>query len=197
MSDKLAEAAAPPKSKKMLLIVGVAVLVLALGGGGSYVFISKQRAAAMEADEEEPVAKVESKDAPTYLPLDNMVVNLADPGGDKVAQIGITLELADAHATDKVKQYLPTIRSSLLLLVSQKTSEELLKREGKEKLATEILREASRPFGGVEEEPADEAEKTEETSTKKAKVKAKAPKKKKAHEAPLVQRVLFSSFIVQ
>ena len=196
MSDKPAEAAAPPKRKKMLLIVGVAVLVLALGGGGAWVYIGKQRAAAMEAEEEEAPVKAESKEAPTYLPLDNMVVNLADPGGDKVAQIGITLQLSDAHATDKVKQFLPTIRSGILLLVSQKTSEELLKREGKEKLAADILREAKRPFGAVEEEVADEVEKKEETGAKKPK-KAKAAKKTKAHEAPPVQRVLFSSFIIQ
>ena len=201
MSDKPAgTAAGPPKSKKLLMVVGIAVLIVALAAGGAWFYVSKQRAAAMDADEEETVTKVESKDAPTYLPLDNMVVNLADPGGEKVAQIGITFELSDAHATEKVKQYLPTIRSGILLLVSQRTSEELLQRQGKEKLAADILKEAARPFGGVEEELVDEVEKKEEAGAKKAKIKAKTAKtakKNKGHEAPPVQRVLFSSFIVQ
>ncbi len=193
MSDKPAEpSAAPPKSKKLLLIVGVALLILALGGGGAWYYVMKQRAAA-EADDEEPVAKHESKDPPTYLPLDNMVVNLADPGGERVAQIGITLELTDAHATEKVKQYLPSIRSGVLLLVSQRTSEELLRREGKEKLAADILRETARPFGGVGEPQVEE----EETASSSKKAKAKPKKKAAAHVEPPVRRVLFSSFIVQ
>ena len=194
MSDKAAEPTAPPpKSKKLLLIAGVAVLILALAGAGAWFYISKQRAA-MDADEEETVAKVEQKGPPTYLALDNMVVNLADPGGEKVAQVGITLELADSKATERVKQFLPTIRSSVLLLVSQRTSEELLQREGKEKLAADILLEASRPFGGGAKEQAAEPAAKENAASKKAKVKAK---KDKGHDEQPVQRVLFSSFIVQ
>jgi flagellar FliL protein len=199
LSDKPADKATkPPRSKKLLLVVAILLVIVALGAGGAWFYVSKQRAAALDGEEEEaPVAKVESKEAPTYLPLDNMVVNLADPGGEKVAQIGITLELSDAHATDKVKQYLPTIRSGILLLVSQKTSEELLQREGKEKLAADILKEAARPFGGAEEEVTDGVEKKDEPATKKAKSKPKVAKKNKSHDAPPVQRVLFSSFIVQ
>ena len=205
MSDKPAEKTAAPskskgKGKKLLVIVGMVILVLALAGGGAVFYINKQRAAALEADLGEPVTKVESKDPPTYLPLDNMVVNLADPGGEKVAQIGITLELTDAHATEKVKQFMPTIRSGILLLVSQRTSEELLQRAGKEKLATDILREALRPFGGAGEEPppdgVDNQGKTGAT-TPKAKGETTAAKKNKAPGDLPIQRVLFSSFIVQ
>ena len=152
MSTKPAEAAAaPPKSKKLLLIVVALVLVVVLAGIGAFVYVSKQRAAAAFDDQEQPQAAVHKAPAgpPVYLPLDNMVVNLADPGGERVAQVGVTFELRDAAAAETVKQYLPTIRSGVLLLVSQKTSEELLQREGKEKLATDILREAARPFGGA------------------------------------------------
>lgn len=190
MSDKPAEAEGEKpkgKSKKMLIII-VAVVVLVLGGGGGYFYISKQRAAAEEGEDAAP-AKAVAKDAhkapPTYLPLDNMVVNLADPGGERVAQVGITLELIDAKATDQVKAYLPTIRSGVLMLISQRTAEELLKAEGKEKLAKDIVREASLPFGGGDEEPEDEA------PAKKKKKKKVAPP-----EYPVVG-VLFSSFIVQ
>jgi flagellar FliL protein len=195
VADKPADVAAPPKSKKLLLIVGVLVVVLALAGGGAWFFISKQRAAAAGDEGEQEVAAAHAADAagpPTYLPLDNMVVNLADPGGEKVAQIGITLELFDAKAVDKVKQYLPTIRSSILLLVSQRTAEELLQREGKEKLAAAILKETAKPFGGGE----DEAEPVADAPATGAR-KAKVAKKAKAHAQMPVTGVLFSSFIVQ
>lgn len=183
-----ADAAKPPaKSKKMLIIILAAVLVLVLGGGGAFFFISKKNAAAEEGGEEaapppKAAAHAAPKTPPVYLPMDSMVVNLADPGGERVAQIGITLEVIDAKASDSVKAYLPTIRSSVLMLISQRTAEELLKSEGKEKLVEDILKAASVPFGGGEEE--------EETTSKK--------KKKKVVQVEYpVTGVLFSSFIVQ
>jgi flagellar FliL protein len=181
---------APAKSKKMLFIIIGAVLLL--GGGGAFFVISKQRAAAAENGEEHAPAKVAHsapKTPPVYLPLDNMVVNLADPGGEKVAQVGITLEVLDSHASDSVKAYLPTIRSGVLMLIAQRTSEELLTQEGKEKLAKDILREASIPFGGGDEEHEGEGE--------AAPSKKKKPAKKVVHVEYPVVGVLFSSFIVQ
>jgi flagellar protein FliL len=186
--DAAEVAKAPPKSKKLLIIGVLVVVILAVAGVGGWLYVSKQHAA--EEDGEEEVAHTEVKGPPTYLPLDNMVVNLADPGGEKVAQVGITLELLDTPATDKVKPYLPTIRSGVLLLISQRTAEELLQREGKEKLAADILAEASRPFGGGQVAHAADAPK------EKAKARKKADKKKDSDENP-VRGVLFSSFIVQ
>lgn len=176
-----------PVSKKLLLIGGVGVLVLALAGGGAWFFLSKKNSGDKDV---EAVVHVAPKGPPTYLPLENMVVNLADPGGDKVAQVGVTLELADAKVVEKVKMYLPTIRSGILLLISQRTAEELLLIEGKEKLAADILREAARPFGA-------------EDDGHGAKPKKDAPKSKKKgadkgvpDDSP-VRAVHFSSFIVQ
>ena len=185
-SDAGESAKAKPKSKKLLLIGGVAVLVLALVGGGAFFVLSKKNAADEEGEE---VVHVAPKGPPTYLALDNMVVNLADPGGEKVAQVGITLELADSKSPEKVKPYLPIIRSAVLLLVSQRTAEELLAIEGKEKLAADILLEAGKPFQAAHD-----------TAAKPKKDAAKT-KKKAAEKAPVddnpVRGVLFSSFIVQ
>jgi flagellar FliL protein len=102
-----------------------------------------------------------------------------------VAQVGVTLEVRDAKASDSVKVYLPAIRSEILMLISQRTAEQLLSKEGKEGLASAILKQASTPFGGHDEVAAQDAS---------------APKKK-SKTAPVVEYpvvgVLFSSFIVQ
>lgn len=173
----------PPKSKKMLILVVVGVLVLALAGVAAWIIISKQKAAELDEEEEEPVAAVvEHQGPPTYLPLDNMVVNLADPGGERVAQIGVTLELGAPTDTDRVKAYLPSIRSEILMLVSQRTAEELLKLEGKEQLATDIKEKASSHFGA------------HATGGKDKKDKKKGAKNATANP---IRGVLFSSFIVQ
>lgn len=188
-SDADTPVKAPPNSrKKRLLIGGVVFLVLALAGGGAWFFLGTKSAVEESADTPERVAP---KGPPTFLPLENMVVNLADPGGDKVAQIGITLELADSKGMDKVKMYLPSIRSGILLLISQRTAEELLQIEGKEKLAADILLEASRPFAD-----ADVASGTRKLAKDGAKVKKKSVVRGAGDEIP-VRAVLFSSFIVQ
>ena len=132
-------AAAPVKAKsKKLIVIGAVLALLVIVGAGAAWFPAS-RSHAEEDDGSAPPPKEVAKVAPTFLPLENMVVNLADPGGDRFAQIGITLEVSDAKTAEQIKQYLPSIRSGILLLVSQRTSEELLQREGKEKLATDIF----------------------------------------------------------
>lgn len=172
---------AAPKRKKMMLIGGIVFLILALVGGGAWFVLSKNKH--VDGDAEVTVQE-EPKGPPTFFPLESMVVNLADPGGEKVAQVGITLELADAKTSETIKMYLPSIRSSILLLISQRTSQELLQIEGKEKLAADIVREASQPFGL----PA------KSSSSSKSK---KKNNDKNATDSNPVRGVLFSSFIVQ
>ncbi len=189
-----AEGAKPPKSKKMMIIV-LAVVVLLVGGGAGAFFMLKPKAEIAEDGAPAPAAAhVKPGPPPTFLPMDSLVVNLSDAGGDRFAQIGITLEISDTHAADLVKAFMPAIRSGILMVVSQRTTQELLQREGKEKLARDIRREVSKPLGfEVEEDEAEaEAEAEEPPATKKSKAK---PKTAAVHNP--IERVLFSSFIVQ
>ena len=187
MSDKPEGegAEAPPKSKKMLIMIIAAVVVLALAGGGGWFFLNKGSG----EEEEEEVQQVEKKGPPQYMSLESMTANLADPGGEKMIQVVVTLELSDVKAPEKVKDYLPAIRADALMLLTQSTSEELLTKEGKERLADDIFAEASRHF--VDEDPR-EARKEEAAPKDKKKKK----KKKKKVDNPIVG-VFFSSFIIQ
>ena len=176
--------AKPAKSKKLLVIGGIVLLLLIVAGGGTAWFLSQRHGpedGEASATSKGPIA------APTFLPLENMVMNLADSGGDRFVQLGITLELADDKTAAEVKKYLPSVRSSVLVLVSQRTSTELLTVEGKEKLAIDIQREVARPLGfkvpaAGEVKPVKRPDDEEEA----------APRKPNP-----VRRVLFSSFIIQ
>jgi flagellar FliL protein len=92
-----------------------------------------------------------------YFPLDPIVINCADPVMNRVAEVGITLEIREAKSAVDIKNLLPSLRNSILITLSQKTSVELLSRHGKEKLASDILLEIGRVFGAtpgkVEERP--------------------------------------------
>ena len=178
---------APKKKSKKLLFIVIGVVVLALIGAAGALFILKKNTA--EDDEyadDEPAAHVakDPKTAPVFMPLENMVVNLADPGGTRFIQLGLTLQLQDAKTEADVKTYMPSIRSDILLLISQRTADEMLQVQGKAKLAKDIIAAVSQEMGYEMPEPA-----AAETG---------APKKKKPKAAPNpVQAVLFSSLIVQ
>ena len=176
----------------MLIIILGVVAVLVIGGGAAAWFLMSRSHAGDEEGDAAPAHKEAPKVAPTFLPLENMVVNLADPGGDRFAQVGITLELDDAKTAEQVKQYLPAIRSGILMLISQRTSSELLQREGKEKLATDILREVSRPLGFS---VPTERERARAAAADKEEDPEERPRRRV--ERNQVRRVLFSSFIIQ
>ena len=50
-------------------------------------------------------------------------------------------------SADQIKAYMPAISNAILMILANKTSKDLLNREGKEQLALEIMREAVRPMG--------------------------------------------------
>lgn len=172
----------------MLIIGGVLLLLLVAGGGAAW-FLSQRHG---PEDGEGAAAAAASKvplTAPTFLPLDNMVVNLADPGGDRFLQLGITLELADDKTAADLKKYLPSVRSGILVLASQRTSTELLTLAGKEKLAIDVQREVARPLG-FKMPAAGEVRPVRRPDEEEA--EPAAPRKPNP-----VRRVLFSSFIIQ
>lgn len=178
----------PAKSKKLIVIGAVVALLVIVAAALGLFLVNKQRHA---ADEDAQESKAAAVLVPTFLPMENMVVNLADTGGDRFAQIGITLELQDEKTATAVKQFMPSIRNGVLMLVSQRTAEELLRREGKEKLATDILAEVARPLGGksgsqrASDEHADGGD--DEMEERPRRRPSSSP----------VRRVLFSSFIIQ
>lgn len=169
-ADPSAEQGAPArKGVSKLLIIAVAAIVAAGAGAGGWYFMSQRAPAHAEA----PAAK--PKAPPTFLPLDSMVVNLADPSGDRMLQLGITLQLGDPKTAEQIKTYMPAIRNAVLLLASQRTSQELMQREGKAQLAAAITREVTLALGG------------QQPAQGHGSAKAEGP----------VQDVLFSSFIIQ
>ncbi|MDR7268834.1 flagellar FliL protein [Pelomonas saccharophila] len=192
-----AEAAAPKGggSKKLIIIIA-AVLVLVLVGGGAAVMLLKKKPPAEDGEDgaeatetaAKPKAHAKSDHPPTFVPLDPFTVNLADKDVDRFAQIGVTLQVEDPKFADQIKAYMPAIRSNVLMVLAHKTAAELLTKEGKEKLAKDIMRESVRPMGiELDDEEDDHA----------AADAPKKKKKKKAHVESPVTQVLFSNFIVQ
>lgn len=193
-----AEEAAPKGggSKKLIIILAAVLVLVLVGGGAAFMLLKKKPAAEGEegAEQAEPAApkavaaKPKSDKPPTFVPLDPFTVNLADKDVDRFAQIGVTLEVDDPKFAEQLKAYMPAIRSNILMVLSHKTATELLTREGKEKLARDIMRESVRPMG-IELDDEDEEEEADAPKKKK--------KKRRAAVVSPINQVLFSNFIVQ
>jgi len=194
------EGAVPAKAgkKKLVLVLALVLLLLAAGGGGLVFWLKAKAHAAQTAEEDdgaaEPTGKSASKRDPKVVPvfaaLDSFTVNLADREADRYAQVGISLELADTKAGERIKVFMPAIRNNILMVLSHKTSAQILSNEGKLVLAGEIQRATSRALGYEVEEP------VPVDVDKDANVPRKTKSRKPQPALPVVA-VHFSNFIVQ
>lgn len=206
--EAVAVDAVPKKGKKKLIVILAAVLLLALAGGGAAMVMMKKKAAAEAAAAEEDgegdasgttataeKRKHDPKNPPVFVPLEPFVVNLADKESDRYAQVGVTLEVDAPKFAEEMKAYMPAIRNGILMVLSHKTSGQLLSREGKLALAREIMREAALPMGI--ETGDDEAAEPEAEAADGDDEKPKKKKRKKASVDNPIKAVHFSNFIVQ
>lgn len=130
-----ADAAAPEKGSKKKLILIILIALVVLGGGGAAAFFmmgSKDKEGA-EAKVEEP------KGPPTFVVMDQFVVNLAEPDTTRYLQIGITYELTNPASAEEIKTFTPVIRSRILLVLSGKNVANLTSIEGKQQLMDELV----------------------------------------------------------
>ena len=200
MSNAAAAAEAPPAAKgkkKLIIIIAAAVLLLGGGGTAALLLMKKKHADEDAGDETAQVEKAKPKAAkhdpkavPTFVQLDPFTVNLADRETERYAQIALTLEVDDPSTGERIKSFMPAVRNNILMVLAHKTSEQMLEREGKSQLATEIRRETSRALG-VEVDDEDEEAADDSASKKKKK------KKRKPEVVLPVVAVHFSNFIVQ
>jgi flagellar FliL protein len=186
-----AEQASPPptpkKRSKLLIITGA--LLLALGGGGiAFYFLQPSDSAAGAVVPKPPV----------FLPLEAFTVNLASDGSAmQFMQAGITLKLSEKATADVIKDRLPEVRNSMLLVLSAKRASEILTVTGKQKLAGEVseaIRKAITP-------PAAAAAQTKAVAAAKGDASAsqaedKAGSASAPPPAPEIE-VLFTAFIIQ
>lgn len=131
-----ADTATPEKGSKKKLIVIIAIVLVLLAGGGAAAFFmmsGKHADEAAEAKVEEPVGP------PTFVVMDQFVVNLTDPDSTRYLQIGITYEVSNPMTAEEIKTFTPVIRSRILLVLSGKNVANLTSIEGKQQLMDELV----------------------------------------------------------
>jgi len=148
------------KKKKMIIIGGAALLLLIILGAAAF-FLLKKKPAAEEKHGEEPAAVHAPELNPSstigpMIEIKEFVVNIISEGERHYVKASLTIELvgsagaagggghgggdgAKDPATEEATQRMPQIRDSILLLISNKTYEELSDLQGKKQLKAELI----------------------------------------------------------
>ncbi|MBV9850307.1 MAG: flagellar basal body-associated FliL family protein [Armatimonadetes bacterium] len=141
MSDKKEPAKGAEKKKPPIIIIASVIAVVAILGGfvvGKQVSAKSKDGAAVKKVEPGPV-----------MPLDEFLVNLADPGGDHFLKVTVNLELdKDKGKTpESLKEQVAPIRDAVLTALCSKTRDEITPLAGRDKLKAEIKKNVNAALG--------------------------------------------------
>ena len=133
---------------KKLIVIGVGVLVLlGAGGGGAWWWMHRAEAAQpAEGEEKKPQAAIDPTDT-GVLSLDPFLVNLADKDSPRFLRatlrlvVGPKKQAAELNEDDVAKA---RIRSSVLELLTEQTSDKVVTPEGKAALRKTIVERSSK-----------------------------------------------------
>jgi flagellar FliL protein len=158
---------------KLLIIIAVALTLLGGGGGAAaYFMLGKNKHDVAQNDEEDdaqedqqtakekPNAKPDKASAkkgkkkrrtgpPVFVELDMFTANLKDDDGDRFIQMKLVAEMRDQPSGEMLKNMMPAVRNEVLLLLGSKEAKDIATREGKEKLAGEIVAAANKTLEGT------------------------------------------------
>jgi len=129
--------------KKLILIVGAVVLVLLIGGGVAGFFLLKKDEPPPE--DQNPASKVpvpELDQSPAIGPMVNIeefIVNIISSDTAHYVKASLTVELSNEQVKAEVEQRMPQMRDAVLLLIGNKTYEELQDLQGKKQLKAELI----------------------------------------------------------
>lgn len=118
------------------LIALFALLAIAGAGFGGYTWWTTQQTANPTNEDE----KRANMPQPIFMDLEPFTVNLPglNESPDRVLYINVTLRLANEKSRKQLHEYLPEVRSRLLLLLSEQKSKTLSTHEGKLQLMQAI-----------------------------------------------------------
>lgn len=120
--------------KKLPLILGTTLVVLGVGGFVGY----RQLAASKE--HAEPTEPAPLEDDPGLIEMEPIIVNLADPSGDRYLRLTVQLMLSQKSVAEAASDGLATVklRDAILSVLGKKRATDLVVVANKEKLRGEI-----------------------------------------------------------
>lgn len=125
-------------SKKKLIIIVAIVLLLIGGGVGAYFFMAGGEDK-ISPEEEKALAAEKAKEVGPMVNIDTFIVNILDDEESRYLKAAITIEVDGEAASMELTSRMPQIKDAILLLVGNKTFNELSDLQGKIQLRAELI----------------------------------------------------------
>ena len=153
MEEKKEQAPAEKKKLPVKIIIIALAVVLVLGGAtaGYFVFVGHKGNSSGQEDTGKEVKKEQVKEegskkgngegegiSRNMKQLDPFIVNLADAEGQRYLKAVIQLELDNASLEGEIQGKLPQIRDEILMILSNKTFDDVSTTAGKRMVKREI-----------------------------------------------------------
>lgn len=127
--------------KKLIIIIAGAVLLLVIIAGAAFFFLKSEPEIAEEVDPglDVPIPEItHSTEIGPMVEIKEFIVNIISEDGSHYVKASLTLELNKQEAVEETNKRMPQIRDAILLLVGNKTFEELQDLQGKKQLKAEL-----------------------------------------------------------
>jgi len=129
--------------KKHYIIFWVMLLVLLTGGSIGGWFFLKQKPVFQKIKDFSQQASIPGLNQQSQIGpmvnIDEFIVNVISGDVAHYVKTSITVELTNKEVKTEVEQRMPQIRDAILLLISNKTYEELQDLQGKKQLKAELM----------------------------------------------------------
>lgn len=141
MAEKKQDKGESGKSRKKLLIIIAIAVVVVLAGAGTAAFFLLRSPEPSTDQAAGPVVPGLTQPATVgpMVKVDEFIVNIISGDTPHYVKAAFTLELTAIDAVPEVEQRMPQIRDTILLLIGNKTYEELQDLQGKKQLKAELL----------------------------------------------------------
>ncbi|WP_028585483.1 flagellar basal body-associated FliL family protein [Desulfogranum mediterraneum] len=127
--------------KKLIIIIAAAVILLIGAGAAAYfLFLKKDPPPEEEANEQVEMIQPALDDAEIgpMVNIEEFIVNIIGNDSAHYVKASLTLELSNEQVMEEANKRMPQIRDAVLLLIGNKTFEELQDLQGKKQVKAEL-----------------------------------------------------------
>lgn len=128
--------------KKLFIIIGLVSLVLLIGAAvaGYLLFMKEPPPEEKDPGMEVPVPQINAQaEIGPMVNIEEFIVNIISDENNHYVKASLTIELSSEPSKEELEKRMPQIRDAILLLVGNKTFEELQDLQGKKQLKAELL----------------------------------------------------------
>lgn len=128
--------------KKKLIIIIAAALVVLLGAGAAAYFLFLKKDPPPEEGTNEQVEmiqpEIDDDEIGPMINIEEFIVNIISEDTAHYVKASLTLELTNEQVLEEATKRMPQIRDAVLLLIGNKTFEELQDLQGKKQVKAEL-----------------------------------------------------------